>query len=266
LATFAAAILVTMSSSTVARANEHSLEPALDLASDTARDDTLVPLAHSGLRAAVLGSYVGDYGKLLTVADARTGLGIVSGAHAEFGATLTWRVNLGVLFPLGQHGASGWALGPSVGTDNETFYFGDWDDAHPYWIGATWLGPRYYAWTRLNADWAVRWDVQAALAGLLSRPPAYRKTKQETSDSIWIYASAPMHEPSLAWFDEFQVLRALISFHRDRAGRVTSGLGQSAAVPKGWGLGSELTLVHASRPASAFSLELGLRFSYAWGF
>lgn len=225
----------------------------LDLAFQAVRDDTLVPLAFSGPRAAVVPRFLGQVGPGLLTAEARMGLGYaLDREHAE-ALTLGWRLGASYLLPV--HDAS-WhvALGPALGWENETFLLADWDDAHAYWIGARWLGPGVRGWRAVGAGWRLDLAGEAALIGLRSRPPAHRPHKQETSYDLLPYITSPSRDPQFGWIGDFQLLRASLELVRSAA----------EGVPAGWGFGAELGLLRASEPAPAFSFSASLRMFHAF--
>jgi hypothetical protein len=234
----------------------HSIQAGFDIAAQSARDDTLVPLAHTGLRLAVAPRYFGDTCVGLLLADARLGLGYIVGKYGEEGLSFTWGLHASDLFTVSENASGAVTVGPAIGWDAETFLFGDWDDAHPYWIGSLWLGPRTHGWRWLNERWRMDFDGQIGLLGLLSRPPAYRPIKQETSYSIARYYSWPTHHLKPAWLADFQVARAAIDFYHTKT---------RARVPTGLGLGSEIGFARASIPEPAFTAEISFRLSYTWG-
>ncbi|HVZ31063.1 MAG TPA: hypothetical protein VG963_01475, partial [Polyangiaceae bacterium] len=167
--------------------------------------------------------------------------------------TLGWR--LGASYSLPVHDGS-WhvAVGPALGWENETFFLADWDDAHAYWIGARWLGPALRGWCQIGAGWRMDLAGEAALVGLLSRPPALRRHKQETSYEVLPYFTSPSRDPELAWIGDFQLLRASLELVRSGA----------SAEPDGWGFGGELGLLRADDPAPAFAFSASLRLFHAF--
>lgn len=233
----------------------HSLGGAVGIGVHSARDDTLVPLAHTGPRLALSPRYFGDLGFGLLFADGRFAMAYVLGAEGEEGLTSIWGLHAGLLFQLDAGANHALSLGPAFGWDNETFYFGDWDDAHAYWLGTLWLGPRMHNYRRLNERWRADFDVQIALLGFFSRPPAYRYHKQETSDDVLAYFEWPTHDLRPGWFGDFQVLRASIEFFRSK---------RRGPVPTGLGLGVETSFSHASSPDDVLSFEALARCSYTW--
>lgn len=172
------------------------------------------------------------------------------------GLAFSWGLHASPLFFVVEGDGVGLALGPVLGWDNETFYFGDWDDAHGYWIGARWIGPRAHGRAALNERWRLDYDGQLALLGLLSRPPAYRHTKQETSEHVPDFLAWPTEDPKVATIADFQLVRASVDFHRTR---------ERGRVPTGFGIGAELSFTRAVDPKPAFSFESTLRLSYTWG-
>jgi hypothetical protein len=240
----------------LAQSPRHSIQAGIDVAAQSVRDDTLVPLAHTGLRLALAPRYFGDVGGGLLLAQGRFGLGYVVGRYGEEGLTFTWGLHASALLPLSENAAGAVTLGPALGWDNETFLFGDWDDAHPYWIGTLWLGPRAHAWRWLSDGWRMDLDGQIGLFGFFSRPAAYGRVKQETSYNVLRFYGWPTHDLELGWIGDFQVMRAAIDFYRTRS---------RSRVPTGFGLGSEIGFARASSPDPAFSVEISLRLSYTWG-
>lgn len=257
----------------------HSLGGALDLGVHVARDDALVPLAHTGPRLALSPRYFVDLGRGIAVADARVGLAYVRGAEGEEGLTTVWGLHAALLFFVSQQGrlasvgddpnrSNGYgsvggsgadcavALGPTIGWDNETLFFGDWDDAHAYWLGTLWIGPRVYGLWRLSEAWRADLDARMSLAGYFARPPAYRYNKQETSHSLLAFMEWPTHGLEPGWLADFQVVRASLDFYHTR---------MRARVPVGLGLGAETGFSHASSPDHVVSFEAVGRVSYAWG-
>lgn len=237
-------------------APRHALGGALDIGVHVARDDTLVPLAHTGPRLALSPRYFGEFGSGLGLADARVGFAYLRGPEAEEAYSTLWAFHAGLVFFL-QHGSGyGLALGPALGWDNETFYFGDWDDSHAYWLGVLWAGPRMHAFSRLSEGWRADLDAQVALLGFYSRPPAYRIRKQELADDFSTLVEWPTHGLEPGWVAEFQVVRASLDFYRSRS---------DSRVPRGMGLGTEVGFSHASSPDLAVSFETLVRISYLWG-
>lgn len=234
---------------------KHSLGGALDLGVHSARDDTLVPLAHTGPRVALSPRYFGDLGFALLFADGRFGLAYVLGAEGEEGLTSIWGLHAGLLFDLNAGEDYGISLGPALGWDNETFYFGDWDDAHAYWLGTLWLGPRMHTYRRLGERWRADFDAQLALVGFFARPPAYRYHKQETSEDLLAFLEWPTHNLEPGWFGDFQVVRASLDFYRTR---------RPGPIPTGLGLGIEAGFSHAASPDDVLSFETVARLSYSW--
>lgn len=229
---------------------------ALDLGVHVARDDTLVPLAHTGPRLTLSPRYFGDFGVGLALADARLGFAYVRGREGEEGLTSVWGLHGGFCFFLHEGRRSGVALGPTLGWDNESFYFGDWDDAHPYWLGTLWVGPRVHAFRRISSAWRADLDGQVALIGWYSRPPGYRHRKQEMSTDLLAFLEWPTHDLEPGWLADFQVVRASLDFYHTRS---------PARVPQGLGLGAELGFSHAKSPDLVVSLEALWKVSYTWG-
>lgn len=250
------ALCLGLSGAALAESPDHALQVGLDIAAQAVRDDTLVPLAHGGLRPSLSPRYFGDLETGMLLADGRLGLGYVVSSEGEEGATFTWGLHAAYLFYLNADAAEGLAVGPALGWDNETFYLGDWDDAHTYWIGAMWLGPRARWWRRLDESWRLDIDGQIGVIGLLSRPPEYRKTKQETSYDIPRFYAWPTRDLKPAWIGNFQVARISLDFYNSRS---------TSRVPTGLGLGTEIGFLRASNPDQAFSVEASLRISYSWG-
>jgi hypothetical protein len=108
----------------------------------------------------------------------------------------------------------------------------------------------------LSARWRLDFDGQFALFGTLSRPPAYRMMKQETSYDILPFLGFPTQDPEFAWLADFQIVRLSVDFRRMRA---------RARVPTGLALGGELAFARAVEPSPAVSFETTFRLSYAWG-
>jgi hypothetical protein len=239
-----------------ASAPREAIEAGLEVGVQVARDDALVPLAHTGPRLALAPRYHGEFGPELLIAEGHLGLGIVVGRYGEAGLTFAWRLQLSPLFRLKESSDSFLYLGPTLSFDHDTFFFADWDDAHAYWIGAHWLGPRVHGARWLSTRWRLDFDGQFALFGTLSRPPAYRMKKQETSEDVLSVLGFPTQDPELAWLADFQIVRLAVDFRRMRA---------RARVPTGLALGAELAFARAVEPSPAFSFETTFRFSYAWG-
>lgn len=237
-------------------ASRHAIQAGFDVAAQSMRDDSLVPLAHTGLHLAVAPRYFGDFGRELLLADASLGMGYVVGRFGEMGLTFTWRVGASPLFRAYESARAAVFVGPTFALDNETFFFGDWDDAHTYWIGARWIGPRAHGWRWLGGRWRLDFDGQFALFGALSRPPALRLHKQETSWNVPRFYSWPLDDPSFGWLADFQLVRAAVDFYRTRS---------RARVPTGFGIGGEFAFTRAVEPAPAFSARLTCRLSYTWG-
>jgi hypothetical protein len=239
-----------------APAPREAIEAGLEVGVQVARDDALVPLAHTGPRLALAPRYYGEFGPELLIAEGRLGAGIIVARYGEAGLTFSWRLQLSPLFRLEESSNAFLYLGPTLAFDHETFFFADWDDAHAYWIGARWLGPRVHGARWLSARWRLDFDGQVALFGTLSRPPAYRLRKQETSEDILSVLGFPTQDPELAWLADFQIVRLSVDFRRMRA---------RARVPTGLALGAELAFARAVEPSPAFSFETTFRLSYAWG-
>ena len=127
-----------------ASAQRHAIQAGLDTAFQAERDDMLVPLAHSELRLALAPRYFGDTKFALWLADGRFGVGYGAGRYGEQAATFTWGLHASPQFLVSEEATHGLSFGPALGWENETFLFGDWDDAHAYWIGALWFGPRMH--------------------------------------------------------------------------------------------------------------------------
>lgn len=237
-------------------APRHALQIGLDAGAQSVRDDVLVPLAHSGFRLALSPRYAADLSPVLLLADARLAASYVLGRFDEEGLTFGWSVHTSSQFLLSEGACGGVSLGPALGWDNETFFFGDWDDAHTYWIGALWIGPRAHVWRWLGRSFRLDFDAQLGLAGLLSRPPEYRLRKQETSENIPRFWGWPTRSLAPAWILDFQVARVAADLYHTKS---------RARVPTGFGVGSELALLRAADPAPAFAVELVFRASYTFG-
>jgi hypothetical protein len=238
------------------RPSWHALGAGVDLGIQSVRDDALVPLVHTGPRVTAHAGYLGRLGVGLLQADARFGPAAIFGRYWEEGFTLHWSLRAALLFDVDRKGSTQFALGPALAWENDTFYFEDWDDAHAYWIGTRWLGPRLQASRPLNDTTRVNAQLEFAVVGLLSRPPGYRMQKQETSEAIGPILTWPSTDPKFATIADVQVVRATIDLTRTTVG---------AEVSHGFGYGLQMTFIRAAEPAPAVSFESALRMTYAWG-
>ena len=117
------------------------------------------------------------------------------------------------------------------------------------------MGPGLRGWTWLNDDWRLDLAGEVALLGWQSRPPEYRRHKQETSYELLPYFTQPTRDLEFGSIADWQVLRFSVELFESPAPR---------RAPYGWGFGSELAWVHANDPRPAFGFSASLRVSYGF--
>jgi hypothetical protein len=118
------------------------------------RDDLLVPHAQSGGGLALGLAVQSQTGPGVVEIGARLGLGIGADRLGALGLAMGHGLGLRYCLPVLSSRTWQIAVGPAAGLDADIFYFGDWDDAHAYWMGAAWLGGAGRAWRSLGAPLA----------------------------------------------------------------------------------------------------------------
>ena len=127
-----------------------------------------------------------------------------------------------------------------------------WDDAHDYWLNGIGVGPAL-AWRRaLSPRAAVGIEAAGSLIAFVSRPPAYRRNKQDRTEQIGFYFIENFRDLHASLPDRYQSadVRAGLEW---RAGR-----GVLAA-------GYRLDLVRATWPAPGIALLHGVWFRWCSG-
>jgi hypothetical protein len=251
-------VCVALATATPARAQEidHALGAELALVTSATRDDLLVPLAHTGGGAALGIGYLGRVGPGLLDLSARMGLGVEADRNDALAAAVEQGLGLRYLFPLRPLGRWRLAVGPSAGLDADVSYFGDWDDAHAYWLAEAWLGGGARAWRPIRDRWRVDLAGELAVVGLQSRPPSYRLNKQDPLDdpSFWLVDVYDDAEPG--WIADWQLARVRIDLSRTD---------ETSFVTRSWRVGVELRLSRSSEPETAFAAAAKLVVGKAWG-
>jgi hypothetical protein len=239
-----------------AREASHAVGAEVALVTSSTRDDLLVPLAHTGGGAALGIGYLGWLGPGLLDVSARMGLGIEADRNDALAAAVEHGLGLRYLFPVRPLGRWRLAVGPSAGVDADVSYFGDWDDAHAYWLAEAWLGGGARAWRPFGAGWRADLAGELAVVGLQSRPPTYRLNKQDPLDdpSFWLVDVHQDGEPG--WIADWQLARLRIDLSRGS---------ETSFVSRSWRFGVELRLSRSSDPETAFAAAAKLVVGKAWG-
>jgi len=127
-----------------------------------------------------------------------------------------------------------------------------WDDAHDYWLNGFGIGPAL-AWRRaLSRGATVGIEAAGSLLAFASRPPGYRRNKQDRTEQIEFY-----------FVDNFRDLRVSLP-DRYQAADVRAGLEWRA----GRGVlaaGYRFDLLRATWPAPGIALLHGLWFRWCSG-
>lgn len=258
---FNAVLLATALSIGVTSARADAPRQALGFAFDaglgTSRDDILVPRALSGPRLALGPRYAAALGPGLLFAEWHLAATYELDRDGNQGVAFDHALDAEYLFPLAQGSALLHALGPALGWDTDIAAIVSWDNAHAYWIASRWLGA---GWRAVTPAWATgyqwRFAAELPLIALLSRPPEYRRNKQDAMTHPGFYFFDVHGDPDLAWVAQLQQLRASVDLWH--------GAGQGL-IAEGWAVGSEIRVVHAVDPASAWAVRTTLRFSMSWG-
>jgi hypothetical protein len=245
-------------SSFTARADEpsHAIGAEIALVASAVRDDLLVPHAQSGGGLSLGLEYLGHLGPGFLDGAARVGLAAGADRLGAVGAALEQGLGLRYVLPVASPGAWRVAAGPAVGADADVFLFGDWDDAHGYWMGSTWLGPAGRAWRPVGARWRLDLAGELALVGLVSRPPAYRENKQDALDSPRFYFVHAYEGAEPSWIGQWQLARLRLELSRARS---------QSFVTRAWRFGIEARVARAAQPEPAFALALKLVVAKGWG-
>ncbi len=251
------AVLCAMPSAT-ARADDatQSLGAEVAVVASSARDDLIAPLASSGGGLSLGAEYLGEAGPGLLDVSARLGLAAGEDRVGAVGLAVEHGIGLRYLVPL--PAAADWrtAFGPALGADADVFYFADWDDAHEYWMGATWLGAGGRGWRPLGRAWRLAAAGELGLVGLVGRPHEYRMNKQDPSNSPGFWLVDVYRDPEPAWIGNWQLARARIEFSRSS---------EESFVTRSWRFGLEARLARADEPQPAFALAVKLVLAKGWG-
>jgi hypothetical protein len=241
-----------------ARAQEpkRAIGAELALVASSVRDDLLVPHAQSGGGLSLGGGLMSRLGPGLLDFGARLGLAV--GADRLGARGLALEHGLGLRYCLLLRSTETWrvAAGPGAGIDADVFFFGDWDDAHAYWMGVSWLGAAGRAWRPLGRTWRLDLTGELGLLGRASRPPTYRLNKQDPLASPGFYFRDVYRDADAVWIGNWQLLRARIELSPTQ-GR--------SWITRAWRFGVELRMARAADPEAAFALALKLVAAKSWG-
>jgi hypothetical protein len=235
----------------------HALGGSVGLRGDVVRDDLLVPLAFVGPGLQLLASYRGWVGPGILNARADLGAAVVfnrfghPGLTVSYGALADW--TLTVLR------ATAWhiSLGPALALDSRESVIITWDDAHGYWLGSQWLGPAARFMGQVNAAWRLEASAAMALVGFESRPPSYRKKKQEIRPGVGFFFTQPTQSEKFVMLDELQVFRLELALRRAAYDRFDVG--------RGWAFGLDFRLASTTIPDTNINLSLCLFAGRSWG-
>ena len=237
-----------------ARAQTHVVEAGLPITSASARDDLLVPLASTGGGVGLLGRYRLGIDSERVEAELALGAAVLFDRFDNAAVQLPYSFALAYAHVVQRSGLTMTQLGVTLRWQTELSYFEAWDDAHGYWLSMLALGPNLRHAYGVARHVTLETRAELALIGLASRPPSYRRNKQDAVTHAEYYVDRiEGNEPFWLWDVQAVQLEALL---RARAPGATYGTG--------FGAGVLARLARASDPEPYAALYLGLLFAYGW--
>lgn len=222
----------------------------IDLGAAGSRDDILVPLVFSGPSIG-LGGFLGWRG-LGAEQDASllAGFAYLTNRFGHEAALITLDARWTALSPALATPAGYVQFGSGLVYEVRDSYLGSWDDAHLYWIGTLGLPLVVQHRTSLGTRWNARSRLSVQFLTLESRPPGYRKNKQDDLDNPAFLLGTPLESPD--WKAPWQHLDVAVDVNMRRS-------------ESPWEFGIRGAAVRAADPKQAFVLESGILISRNWG-
>ncbi len=235
----------------------HALAVGLGLRADAVREDLLVPLTFSGPGVRLMVGYRGEVGPGMLAANGDLGFAFLLNRYGHQAAAIEHNLDASWTVPFRRTTVSHWALGPMVAAEGHFNYIYSWDDAHPYWLAAQWLGPAVRYGRALSERWRLESRAALAVLGFEGRPPTYRYRKQEMRPSVTYPFTQPYGPESFVTVADLQAVRFDLALRR--TGYTGSDVG------RGWSFGFELRLARTGTPVTNINLDAGIYAARAWG-
>lgn len=247
------ALLICLGGADAARAQTtHVFAARVAVASGSAREDLLVPVAASGPSLALQGRYrlAVDSERIETELGFGTALLFDRFDNAALQIPHTVAIGYGHVIQ-----RSPWTithLGINVRWQTELSYFEAWDDAHGYWLSTLALGPTVHNAATLREHLFLETRAELALFGLVSRPPRYRWNKQDELPHLHYYFDR-LDDAEAFWLWDVQAARV-----------ETIARARYASTPFGSGFGAGVfaQLARARSPEPYAALYLGVLLDY----
>jgi hypothetical protein len=234
----------------------HGIGLRLGIRGTSVREDLLVPLTFSGAGPDLGASYRGLLGPGRLDVGLEAGASLVANRFGHLGVTFDHALDVGYLLPVGEAGAWRFDAGPVVGENSDSLALESWDDAHGYWLGLGWLGPRGSVAGPIGKGWQLEATADLALLGLAGRPPAYRANKQDPTTRFSFYAWHTFADAQVVGPWDVQ------HFRFDVAARPSPNSGR---VGRGWSFGIQGRFTRADFPKTIIVLESVLYAGWTWG-
>lgn len=151
----------------------------LDIDNPVVRDDGLVRLAFKGIGGSV-GLAQKWHGHDFTIeSDADLDMNYLSTRYGNPGARISFLVQAVTSHTVIKFNNSIISAGIPLVASIDDWYLFSWDDAHLYWLTAYWTGLSANYDFQLANGVKISGKIKSPLTSFVSRPPEYRKDKQE---------------------------------------------------------------------------------------